>query len=77
MFPCSCFKKYQQYACGNLQARIKYKIIITFLRQFSTELETAGMQKCEKKISVNIHLVITIFKIDTHNDKQYILFVSV
>ena len=56
MFPCSCLKKYQQYARGNLQARIKYKIIGTFLRQLSTELETAVTQKCEKKISVNIHL---------------------
>ena len=53
------------------------KIISTFLRQLSTELETAVTQKCEKKISVNIHLVITISKRDTHNGKQYSLFVSV
>ena len=77
MFPCSCLKKYQQYARRNLQARIKYKIIGTFLRQLSTELETAVTQKCEKKISVNIHLVIRTLKRDTQDGKQYILFVSV
>ena len=75
MFPCSCLKKYQQYARGNLQARIKYKIIGTFLRQLSTELETAVTQKCEKRlVLIYIYLLDFLKEIPIMANSTFFLF---